>query len=174
MLQKNNRYKVLKVFLDFPTSEFGLRELSRKVGISAPSVKKYLLEFGEKGIVEVIEVRGNPIYIANRDSENFKFYMRLSTQYELFASGLIDFIWKNVSPEAIVFYGGYFKGDATEESDIDLFAIGKKCDLDLSKYERIFGKEIHLMVNELNKIPKELKNNLINGIVMRGYLKILI
>ena len=173
MLKKNNRYNVLKVFLDSPLTEFGLREISRKIGISAPSVKSYILQLESEGVVEMREVRGNPVYVADRDSENFKFYMRLFMQYELFSSGLIDFIWKKISPEAIIFYGGFSKGEATEDSDIDLFAIGKKCDVDLSKYEKILGKEIHLVIDEVGNVPKELKNNLANGIVMKGYFKIL-
>ena len=173
MLQKNNKYKVLKVFLNSSTTEFGLREISRKIELALPSVKKYLLELESENLIETKEIRKNPVYVAIRDSEKFKFYMKLSIQYELFDSGVIDFIWKNVSPEAIILYGGYSKGEATENSDIDLFAIGKKKDISLAKYEKLLGKEIHLIMDKIDKVPKELKNNLVNGIVVKGYFKIL-
>lgn len=173
MLQNNNRYKVLKVFLDSSITEFGLREISRKIGLALPSVKNYLLELEDKDLVEKKEVRGSPVYVAVRDSERFKVYMKLSIQYELFESGIIDFVWENISPEAIILYGGYSKGEAIGSSDIDLFAIGKRQDINLTKYEKLLGKEVHLIVDEINKIPKELKNNLVNGIVLRGYFKVL-
>ncbi len=173
MLQKNNTYKVLKVFLDSPTSEFGLREISRKIGLALPSVKNYLLDLRNEGLVKVVQKRGNPTYVAERDSRKFRFYELLSMQYELFESGVIDFIWNELAPEAIIFYGSHAKGEAIENSDIDLFAIGKKSKIDLRKYEKILGKGIHLMNDELKKIPKELKNSLVNGIVMRGYFKVL-
>ena len=173
MLQNNNKYEVLKVFLKSPTREFGLREVSRKVGVALPSIKKYLLELEKEGIVEIREVRGYPVYVANIDSEKFRNYQNLSTQYELIESGVIDYIWKKLCPEAIIFYGSHSKGEAMDDSDIDLFVIGSKSGIKLSKYEKLVGREIHLMSDKLENIPKELKNNLINGIVMKGYLKVL-
>jgi predicted nucleotidyltransferase len=173
MLQKNNRYNVLKVFLDFPGYRFGLREISRKIGLALPSVKRYLSEFEKEGLIRVGDEKGNPVYSAERDSERFRFYGRLSSEYELFESGVIDYIWKKLSPEAIIFYGSYSRGEAVEGSDVDLFAVSKKKKADLGKYEKILGKSIHLIVDELENVSKEFKNNLANGIVMKGYLKIL-
>jgi len=54
-----------------------------------------------------------------------------------------------------------------------LFIIGKEKKIDIEKFEKKLGKEIHLMFNEVEKIPKELKNNLINGIVLKGYFQVL-
>jgi len=173
MLEKNNNYRVLKIFLDCPMGEFGLREISRKIGLALPSVKKYLLDLEREGLVEIRERKGSPIYVAKMDSVRFRFYESLFMEYELFESGVIDFIWNKLCPEAIIFYGSFAKGEAIESSDVDLFAIGKKSKIDLDKYEKILGKKIHLMVDEIGNIPKELKNNLVNGIVMRGYFKIL-
>jgi predicted nucleotidyltransferase len=173
MLQKNNEFKVLKVFFDMPNYKFGLREISRKINLALPSVKNYLLILEKEGLIRVGEEKGNPVYFAEMDSLKFRFYKSLFIQDELFESGAIDFIWKNLFPEAIILYGSYAKGEAIENSDVDLFAVGKKSEISLEKYEKILEKKIHLIVDELNNIPKELKNNLANGIVMRGYFKIL-
>jgi len=173
MLQNNNRYKVVKVFLDSPAYKFGLREISRKINLALPSVKKYLIELEKQKLIRKEEEKGNPVYLAERDSEKFKFYKKLSIQYELFESGIVDYLWKKLSPEAIIFYGSYSKGEATENSDIDLFAIGKKEKMNLENFERMLSKRIHLIIDKLEKIPKELKNNLANGIVLKGYFKLL-
>jgi len=173
MLQKNNLYKVLKVFLDSSTSKFGLREISRKINLALPSVRKYLLELEKEGLIERREEKGNPIYMAEIDSERFRFYKKLFMQYELFESGVIDYVWKILCPEAIIFYGSYAKGESTESSDIDLFAVGKKTKIILEKYEKIIGRNIHLINEGMDNISKELKNNLANGVVMKGYFKIL-
>lgn len=173
MLQKNSRYRVLKVFLDSPTSKLGLREISRKINLAFPSVKKYLLELERRGLIRIKEERGNPVYIAEIDSERFRFYKGLFMQYELFESGVIDYLWKVLCPESIIFYGSYVRGEATENSDIDLFAVGKKVNINLEKYEKILGKKIHLIIDRIDNVSKELKNNLSNGIVMRGYFKAL-
>ncbi|MEK6914729.1 MAG: nucleotidyltransferase domain-containing protein [Nanoarchaeota archaeon] len=170
MLQKNNKYKVLKIFFDNTTTIFGLREISRKASLALPSVKKYLDELASEGLIRK-EVRKNtPQYIANRDSEKFKFYKILSIQYELFESGVIEYIWKQVSPEAIILYGSSRKGESIENSDIDLFVIGKKIEINLDKFEKILNKKIHLIINNFYDVPKELRKNLINGILLKGYI----
>ena len=173
MLQNNNAYKVLKVFFDSPTCKFGLREISRKVNISLPSIKRYLLDLEKDKLIRIINEKGNPVYNAEIDSEKFKFYKVLSIQYELFESGIINYIWNKVCPETIIFYGSYRKGESIDGSDIDLFAIGKKTKIDLDNYEKILGKKVHLIIENKDRIPKELKNNLINGIVLKGYFKVL-
>ena len=76
-------------------------------------------------------------------------------------------------PEAIILYGSHVRGESIEGSDIDLFIIGKYKDINLELYEDKLGKRIHLMYDQnAEKIPSELKNNLINGIILKGYLKV--
>ena len=173
MLEKNNTYKLLKVFLDNPTDDFRLRELGRMAKISPASVISYLKEFEKKELVRKYEKRGNPFYKSERENADFIFYKKLSILYELHKSGIIDFLWEKLAPEAIILYGSYAKGEATENSDIDIFIIGKEKPLNIEEFEKRLEKEVHLMFDpEIKKIPKELKNNIINGIVLKGYLKI--
>jgi predicted nucleotidyltransferase len=173
MLEKYNRYKLLKVFLESPTDSFRLRELSRITKISPPSVMAYLKDFVAKELIGSYIKRDIPFYKAERDNEDFIFYKKLSIQYELYKSGLVEFLWGKLSPKAIILYGSHAKGESIESSDIDIYIIGKEKDLNLKAYEEKLGKEIHLMFNEdVKKINKNLRNNLINGLVIKGYLKI--
>lgn len=173
MLEKNNKYKVLKIFLFSPTESFRLRELSRIVKISPPSVVNYLKELEEEGLIESYIKRGIPFYKAGFDSENFRQYKRIAIQYELYRVGLVNYLWQKLSPDAIILYGSFAKGESTEDSDIDLFIIGKEKDLNLGTYEEKLGASVHLMFDRKpEKIPTELKNNLVNGIVLRGYFKV--
>ena len=48
----------------------------------------------------------------------------------------------------------------------------KAMDIDLKKYEELLNKEIHLMTDNVKNIPNELKNNLVNGVVLKGYFKV--
>jgi len=174
MLNKYNRYKLLKVFLDSSLDSFRLRELSRISKISPASVMNYLKEFEKSELIRKYEKRGIPYYQAERDNENFIFYKKMSILYELKNSGLIDYLWDNVHPEAIILYGSYSKGESVENSDLDIFIVGKEKKITLEKFENILNKKIHLIFNDnLKKIPKELKNNLINGIILKGYFKVL-
>ena len=173
MLENYNRYKLLRVFMDSPLESFRLRELSRMSRISPPSTMIYLKDFEREELIEKYEKRGIPFYKANVDSEKFRTYKKISILFELGDSGLVDFLWDRLAPEAIILYGSYAKGESVDSSDIDLFIIAKEKRIDLGEFERKLGKNIHLMFNKNpEKIPKELKNNLINGIVLKGYLKI--
>lgn len=96
MLQKNNRYKLLRVFLDDPLESFRLRELSRLSKIAPPSVMNYLKEFEKQDLIKKYEKRGIPFYQAVRDSERFIFYKKLSILFELQESGLVDFLWEKI------------------------------------------------------------------------------
>lgn len=173
MLEKYSRYRVLKVFLDSPTEQFGLREISRKAHLSPPSVMNYLGEFEKDGLIEKIQNKDNPAYRAVRDNDNFKLYKKISIVYEIGVSGLAEFLWKKLSPEAIILFGSHAKGEAIESSDLDLFIIGKEAKIDLSSFEKKLGKKVHILFEpRLEDIPKELRNNVINGIILKGYVKV--
>jgi len=173
MFIKNNAHKILKVFLDDSTEEFGLRELSRLAGVSPASTKKYLDKLIKEEIIKKITRKNYPMYIANRDSNKFKVLQKNTITYELESTGLLNYLWENLSPKAIILYGGFQKGEATKDSDIDLFIVGKDSKIDLERYEKKIGRKLHLFFQkELTKTPKELKNNIINGSVLRGYLRI--
>ena len=48
-----------------------------------------------------------------------------------------------------------------------------KAGKDLEKYEKKLDKKIQLFFSEdIKKLPTELRNNILNGIKLRGYLKI--
>ena len=52
MLDKYNKYKLLKLFLDSPTDSFRLREIARLTKISPPSVMNYLKDFEKEGLIK--------------------------------------------------------------------------------------------------------------------------
>ncbi len=173
MLKKYNKYILLKIFLDNPTESFRLRELSRLSQISPLSVMNYLKEFEKEDLIKRYQKRDIPFYTAVRDNERFILYKKISMIYELNESGMVDFLWEKLSPDAIILYGSYAKGESVEESDIDIFIIGKEKKLDIEEFEKKLNKKIHLMFEvDVKKIPKELKNNLINGIILKGYFKV--
>ena len=173
MLENYNKYKILKVFLFNPAEEFRLRELSRLSKISPPSVISYLKEFEKEGLIRAFRKREIPFYKGEIDNENFREYKKLSILFEINNSGLIDFLWNKTAPKAIILYGSYAKGESLEESDIDIFIIGDEKKINLEKFEEKIGKKIHIIFEKNpKKILKELKNNLVNGIILKGYLKL--
>ena len=173
MLDKYNRYKLIKMFLDSPTESFRLREIARLTKISPPSVMVYLKEFEKEGLVNKQIKRSIPFYNAIRDSSNFILLKKISILFELNKSGFIDYLWDKLSPEAIVLYGSFSKGESIEGSDVDLFILGKEKNLELADFEKKLSKKIHLFFKEsLKEIPSGLKNSILNGIILKGYVKV--
>ena len=88
-------------------------------------------------------------------------------------SGLIDYLWDKLSPEAIILYGSYSKGESIENSDVDLFILGKDKNIELANFEKKLNKRIHILFKEsIKEIPNELKNNILNGVILKGYIKV--
>ncbi|MFH1249221.1 MAG: nucleotidyltransferase domain-containing protein [archaeon] len=173
MLDKYNRYKLLKLFLDSPTDSFRLREIARLTKISPPSAMNYLKEFENGGLIKKQIKREIPFYTAMRDSSNFVLYQKISIIFELNNGGLIDYLWDKLSPQAIVLYGSFAKGESIENSDIDLFILGKEKKVEIIEFEKKLNKKAHLLFKEsLKEIPNELKNNILNGIILKGYIKV--
>lgn len=76
-------------------------------------------------------------------------------------------------PDAIVLFGSFSRGEDVKESDIDLFMVAKEKQLDIAKFEKYLDKQINIIWEEnFNRLSKELRNNIINGIVLHGYLKV--
>jgi len=177
MLQKNNREKILEIFFTDPLpkgSGYQLRELSKITNIAPPSVKNYLNELLKEKLIIVEKHRtlNYPTYFANQDNEYFKFLKKLNNIKNIKESGLLDTLKDTLMPDAIVLFGSSSKGEDVKESDIDLFLLCPEKKIDLTHYENKLNRKINLFFcKSFNKLSKEFKNNLINGILLQGYLK---
>lgn len=174
MLTKDNNYKVMKLFFDNPDKKFHIREIARLTDLSAPGVLKILKKLKEEGLL--LSEKGKVVKNV-KASRNEKFFL-LKKSYNilsLFEFGLIDFLKnKYEEPEAIVVFGSYSKGEDTSESDIDIAIITKKeIRLDLKNFEKILKRKINIYEIQIDKNEKEFLNNLVNGTIVYGYLKVL-
>ena len=92
----------------------------------------------------------------------------------MFNSGLIDYLEEKLAPSSIIVFGSARKGEYVKNSDIDLFVEStKRIDLNVSLFEKRLKHKIQLFIEQdINKLPDELFNNIINGIKLSGYVKI--
>ena len=175
MLQECSVFNVAGVFFNEPTKEHYLLEISHKTDLAHTSVKNYLSELVKLGIlIETLDKKGKrvfPTYKANLESKEYKIYKKIHNFYKLEESGLIDYLNDKIMPKCIVLFGSYARAEDTEDSDIDLFVEGKEQKIDLTKYETLLKRKIQLHFKDFQKFNTELKNNIINGIVLRGYLE---
>ena len=169
--------KVLKVFFDEPLKEHYFREIIKKTKVSPNTVQYVIKQLIKESFIYLTEKRGNIIfYKANLDHEDFTNQKRKHNFISLFDSNLITELTVHYSPNAIIFFGSYYQGVDNSKSDIDLaIFLEKKTKLkfDFNKYEKRLHREINLHIyTDLKNIPIELRNNIINGAVLYGYLKV--
>ena len=176
MLQKCSIYKTAGIFFNEPTKEHYLKEISRKAKLAHTSVKQHLKSLKSLSIItETKEKKGTrsfPIYKANLYNNNYKKYKRMYNLNKLMESGIINHIKDNFMPNSIILFGSFQKGEDIEDSDIDIFVESKEKKIELGSFSKKLDRKIQLHFKENFKdYPKELRNNIINGLILEGYLE---
>lgn len=177
MWEKYNKYAVLKVFFDDPVPEgagFQLREIGRLAGLAPKSVKTYLEELGQEGLVlkKSHRIHGYPVYYANMESRDFLLYKKLDTARRIRKCGLLSYIEEKALPDCVVLFGSASRGQDIRGSDIDLYVRAGERKMDVSKFEAALCRKVNvLFASDFKSLSKELRSNIINGIILQGYLE---
>jgi len=179
MIQKYNIYKVVEVFLNDAIRGYRLREISRLIKLGLPSVVNYVKYLEKNNLVIQKNIHGSKLYFAERENRKFKLYKKFHTINLLFDTGIVDYLEKELDYPTITLYGSHALGEDIKESDIDLILITPiKKELKLDKFEKMLNKKIHFFIynrkefEKLKKQNKELLNNILNGVIISGYLKV--
>lgn len=162
----------LKPFFEDCYRRINVREYSRLTKISPPTASKMLLEFSKEGLLLIEKDRNYIFYYANKSSKTFLELSRMYWRFRL--KELISFLNQNLTNPSIILFGSLSKAEVKEDSDIDLCIIGHKKELNLKSFENVLKRKIQLFFFSSIKDIKnrELANNIINGYVMEGRLKL--
>lgn len=170
---KNNIYKIFELFIEHPHREFSIRGIARLLKLNHATIIRYIRSLVNLKLINKRESALYPTYYANTENLKYKSYKRNYIIFQIEESGLIDYIHKQTLASAIVLFGSCAKATFTEESDIDLFIESKKSKLHLSIYEDKLKRKINVLFeSNINELSKELRNNIINGILLYGFIKI--
>ena len=175
MKRKDIKQKIKNYFFENPTKKLRVRHIERIVNVPLPSAIKYVKELKKEEILKESEISGVKFYSADRNSTNFLIEKRLFNVKSIHDSGLIEQIIKQDKNPLIILFGSYSLGEDLEESDIDLYIEGNgKGGLKLDKFEKILNRKIQIFTfKSIKNIQnKDLANNIINGIVLNGYLEV--
>ena len=170
MIEKSTTQKVMEVFFENPSKEFHLRELSRLLKLSMPTIISATDKLAKERLI--IKEKGKVItkVMANGKNIDFTRLKRLHNLEWIYKSSLVNHLSESYNnPKAVILFGSFSRGEDSEKSDIDIAVItNKRLNLDLPKYENILKRAINLHEVNLGKISKEFKANLLNGIVLEG------
>ena len=167
------KLKIMELFFEEPTKNFQLREIGRITHIAVTSVKKYLKELVKENLIIMDNSTLYISYIANESNLMFRLYKQQTMIVKIYSSGLINYLSDETLPKCIILFGSVCKGEYTKKSDIDLFIQSSEKLLNLKRFEKKLSHKINILFEDkLSNLNKELSNNLINGIVLNGYVKL--
>lgn len=168
----SSKYRVLAVFFTdpYPQGGFGLREISREASLAPASTKQYLQELQQEQLVRAVtNRRGQPKYVAS-ENKQFRFLKKQHTIRVL--QEAIPTLVDSTLPDCIILFGSAARGEDTRESDVDLYIQSRQQDISLFSYEKLLKRKISVLFSDsFNNLSQELKNNLVNGVVLYGYLE---
>lgn len=177
MIQNYSKWIVLREFFDDPKGGFTIRALSKRVGLAPTSVKLHLdrlSKIGQEGYPLVSKSKGvsYPVYKANSENGLFRFYKKMDILFRIKESGLIEKLEEEAYPKVIILFGSASRGEDDAQSDLDIFLLAKEKEIQLAKFEKALKRKISLHFSDhFRKLPKELRNNIINGVKLGGYLE---
>ena len=132
---KNNKYRILELFIVFPTKDFSVRGIARHLKLSHATVLKYINDLEKLEFIKKKEETLYPVYFANTQNQKYKFYKKNYLISKLMDSGIVEHIQKECLPSSIILFGSGAKATFTEKSDIDIFVEAKESKLNLAKYD---------------------------------------
>ncbi len=176
MLEKKDNETMLELFFKKPHYTFHLRELCRILNWSPTKVRSYIEILKKKKLIKETREKHMALFHSDRDSEEFRKHKIIYNISKAFK--IAETIEDNIEDfDAIIFFGSARKGEDTEKSDFDLCIFGaKEKEINLKKIEKDINRNISILFIEspqkLKKENKELLNNLLNGIVVKGYFRV--
>ena len=170
--------EIFRLFCVKSGVRLNIREIARALRVTPTAVSKALPELEKEGIVKIkkhgkinlvlVEFnRDNSRAIQLKRAENLKF---------IYESGVFGLLYNEFPGCTIILFGSYSRGEdvytETEEnrSDIDIAIIGiHGKEVDVAKFEKMLERKININFYEsFEKIHKNLKDNILNGIVLSG------
>lgn len=167
----NNKDNILGITFKSPTTKFHIRELARLTKLNPNTVINITKNLEKEKLLKVEKKKHITEILANIENKEFINKKRIFNLSQLYDSGLINFLIKECNPKAISVIGSYSKGEDIEKSDIDIVITGEKeKSVDLKKFEKILLRKIHLITTNYKNMTEEFYINLINGIILYGYI----
>jgi len=148
------------------------RQIAKTLKVSPTAISKSMKKLEKENIITItknptmnllsIELnRNNPSVINLKRVENLKM---------IYESGIDKVLFEKFQGAVIILFGSYSRGEDTIQSDIDIAIIGaKEKNIDLIKYNKLLNRTIiNNFYPSFKEIHKNLKDNILNGIVLSG------
>ena len=150
------------------------REIAQILNVSPTAVSNSTRKLKDGNLIKIEKTKTINFISFNRDEKRAIELKRAENLKNIYISGLSDHLEKELAGATIILFGSYSIGEDTNTSDIDIAVIERKDKmLELEKYEKILSRRINInFYNSWKKIHKNLKNNILNGIILHGSVEL--
>lgn len=176
--------RILGLFSNDYYKTVHLREISREVNIDVKAVGLQLNRLVKANVLSSSRRGRNKEYQLNLGNLATRLYIILAEVFATIRYLGDNFLIKKLAAEIedkvkapIILFGSYARGEATEDSDIDLFIISEK-DIDeeaVTEVSRLIGREVNIKTTSNHKFLMGLMGNdplikelVSNHIVIKG------
>ena len=154
---------------------FNLRGLAKFLNVSPTAASNALSDLEKDEFVKVkrSETMNLLTIEFNRDSRKAIDLKRVENLKQIYESGLVWFLEEKFPGNTIILFGSYSRGEDVHNSDVDIAIVGTKGkDVDLGKFEKVLEKTIHVNFYKSWELDKNLRANILNGIVLIGGIEL--
>ncbi len=167
-----NHLMVLMLFTNGYSKEYYIREVYNNLNIGVRTAKRILDGLERKGIL-TSNIKGNIRVFRTQKNQIARDYFTLTEQYKkilfLQKNSLIAQIVEKITPfiDGIgILFGSYVKGNADEESDLDICIVGECNRSELQKISKIYNISINIFHYSYKLFDKDIfKDHLLKEVI---------
>ncbi|MBS3100308.1 nucleotidyltransferase domain-containing protein [Candidatus Pacearchaeota archaeon] len=168
--------RILKLLFMNAGKDFNQREIAIALKISPTAVAKSIKSLKKTELLNIKKQDSSKTFEIGLNMQNNHVYFmkRIENLSAIYESGLAEYLFSRFPGSTIILFGSYSFGEDTQNSDIDIAIIGsKKREVEIKTFEKMFNKKIILQFYEdFNKLHKNLKESILNGIILKGSIKL--
>jgi len=159
---------------------FNARGLARPLNRTQAGIVKALPQLEKEGLLKIKKDKDSGRWSIefNMDNQKAIDLKRIENLKMIYESGLVKFLEDHFPGCTVILFGSYSRGEDvwTNEytSDIDIAVIGtKEKDMEMAKFDKLLERTIVInFYPSFKEIHKNLKNNILNGILLSGSVDI--
>jgi predicted nucleotidyltransferase len=151
----NCSFAILSLYRTNYATTLHARAMAKKLSVSHVTLLPHLRQLEKAKIILFRKVGKNKEYLLNPNNSLTKHYLEIAEELVTINYLVKNFQIKKISDQmssldltgSLLLFGSYTKGYSTEESDIDLFYLGRleqDQQSEIKKRGKIYGKEINI------------------------------
>lgn len=162
--------EILRILFVKVGMTFNARRLAKALKVSPTAIAKSLKSLEHERLIKVERESGRLLITLNRENPAVFYLKRVENLRLVYESGLADYLSEKFPGTTIVLFGSYSFGEDIIGSDIDIAVIGEKEGaVETARFSKLLERRISVQFfDSLGQVHKNLRENIMNGIVLKG------